>query len=236
MEQLEEEIPTNTTMQVTAIYRKGTKKYYDVICPDCNTIINLRADAIKQGGYKEQECCRKCSYIRRDGINQKGYTQQYPKLYNTYNNMLDRCYDPLSNKYHNYGAKGVTIHEDWRFSFTNFVEWSLAQGHTYEELCERELDKDFKCSQQNISPAIYGPDTCMFVSRHFNNILQSKQQGTSSQYIGVNWGKSTNRWEWGLRLSDGTRKRGYGSSELDAAQQREQFIIDNNLSHRRNNV
>ena len=230
------ELPTDTTMEVTAVYRQGTKKYFDAICPDCKDSLYLRADAIKLGGYKEQQCCRKCSYIRRDGIDQKGYSMKYPKLKNTYYNMLSRCCDPLDSSYHNYGAKGVTVVDDWKNSFTTFVEWCLKQGFTYEELCTRELDKDLLCEELAISPAQYGPTTCKFVSRHFNSVIKPKQAGTSSQYIGVNWGKSTGRWEWGIRLSTGKRKRGYGLTELEAAQKREQYIIDNNLSHRRNYV
>lgn len=225
-----------TTMKVVEVFKRNKKKYFKVECPTCLEVIEVRSDAVKAGGYKEQRLCRKCSYIERDGKDLKGYTVKYPMLYNTFSNMLKRCYVVSSSKYHNYGAKGVTVHEAWKDNFIAFVDWALAQGFTYEELKKLELDKDFLCEKKGVSPAQYGPDTCLYVSKHFNNVLQPKKADTSSEYIGVNWGKSTNRWEWGLRLSDGKRKRGYGKSELGAAQQREKYIIDNNLSHRRNNV
>lgn len=226
-------IPTDTTMKIVAVYKRGKKKYYDAECSECKCITRVRADAVKVGGYKQQRVCRKCSYIERDGHSLEGMTNKYPKLYSVFTNMHNRCYNPKNSSYPNYGAKGVFIHSNWKNNFLEFLKWALNQGHTYEELCERELDKDILKPSE--SSGIYGPGTCLFVTRHLNNIVKPKTgKITSSEYVGVNWGKSTERWEWGLRLSDGTRKRGYGKTELDAAQQREKYILLNNLSHRRN--
>jgi len=232
----QEDLPINTTMQVVEAYTKNKRKYYKVICPDCKGVIDVRTDAVISTGYKKQMCCRKCSYIRRDGVDQKGYSTKYTRLVYTYRDMLSRCYDTTVPSYKNYGAKGITVCDEWRNSLTAFVEWVLSLGFTYQELCERELDKDIICERNNIHPKIYSPSTCQFISRHLNNIVQPKKPNTTSQYIGVNWNKILKIWEWGVRLVDGTRKRGYGKTELEAAQKREQYIIANTLSHRKNNV
>lgn len=41
-------------------------------------------------------------------------------LYNTWWNMICRCYIPLSPNYENYGARGINVDKDW-FTFVNFL-------------------------------------------------------------------------------------------------------------------
>jgi hypothetical protein len=36
--------------------------------------------------------------------------------------MKQRCYNPKSNSYHNYGARGIRICDRWLESFNNFLE------------------------------------------------------------------------------------------------------------------
>lgn len=43
------------------------------------------------------------------------------KEYGVYQDMKKRCYNSRSPNYKNYGAKGITISEDWLFSFSNFL-------------------------------------------------------------------------------------------------------------------
>lgn len=74
------------------------------------------------------------------------------RAYNTYMNMLDRCYNPKSSGYQWYGARGISVCRRWRDSFLNFLEdmgerpiaYTLdridSNGHYCRENC-RWLDK-----------------------------------------------------------------------------------------------
>jgi len=42
--------------------------------------------------------------------------------YNTYIHLIDRCYNNKSEKYKNYGARGITVCDRWLNSFENFLE------------------------------------------------------------------------------------------------------------------
>ena len=42
-------------------------------------------------------------------------------LYNTYNAMLHRCYDPKVPPYHNYGGRGIRVCDEWREDFWQYV-------------------------------------------------------------------------------------------------------------------
>ena len=77
-------------------------------------------------------------------------------LGNTWCNMKQRCLNANHPKYHRYGGRGVTIHEDWLTS-AGFKEWALSAG--YEEgLCIDRVDNDGN----------YEPDNCKWVTMSEN--------------------------------------------------------------------
>ena len=80
------------------------------------------------------------------------------KTYSVWVNMLVRCYcTEYQEKYPCY--KDCTVVEEWH-SFQNFAKWyeeNYVEGY--------HLDKDIKIEGNRI----YGPDTCMLVSRQDNN-------------------------------------------------------------------
>lgn len=53
------------------------------------------------------------------------------KLYRVWSTMKERCYNPNHIKYKNYGARGITICDEWKNSFKAFRDWAYANG--YEE-------------------------------------------------------------------------------------------------------
>ena len=42
--------------------------------------------------------------------------------------MIDRCYNPNNRFYKNYGARGITVCEEWLNSLEKFHEWALQNG------------------------------------------------------------------------------------------------------------
>lgn len=84
--------------------------------------------------------------------------------------MLDRCYNPNSNSYHKYGAKGVIVCEEWKNSFKSFYDWAITNNWKQG----LHLDKDVKCFELNINPKIYSPQTCQFLTPSDNGKLTEK--------------------------------------------------------------
>lgn len=50
------------------------------------------------------------------------------RIYRIYRAMLTRCNNPNSEKYKNYGARGITVCEEWE-NFKSFEQWAYENGY-----------------------------------------------------------------------------------------------------------
>ena len=69
---------------------------------------------------------------------------------------------------------GVTVCDEWINDFAAFRDWALNNG--FEK--DKEIDKDFLSRELGISPAIYSPETCMFVTVDENRSFKEKNELT----------------------------------------------------------
>ena len=52
--------------------------------------------------------------------------------------MRQRCYNPKNKRYKEYGARGVTVCEEWLNNFEAFYEWAIANGYRDNLTIDRE--------------------------------------------------------------------------------------------------
>jgi len=114
-------------------------------------------------------------------------------LYYKWQSIKQRCYNKNSIGWKIYGGKGITVCDEWKNSFEAFFDWSIQNGYSPEKV----IDKDILSEKLGVSPAIYSPDTCMYITQKENNsvILQNiplhskntKKQWDSGimRYIGI---------------------------------------------------
>ncbi len=81
-------------------------------------------------------------------------------LYAVHNTIKSRCYNQKTKSYSDYGAKGVTMCDEWLKSPIAFIEWALANGWAHG----KEVDKDIKVAGNKV----YSPDTCLVVDKKTN--------------------------------------------------------------------
>lgn len=79
------------------------------------------------------------------------------RLYSTFQNMKQRCYNPNDPKYGSYGGKGVTICDEWLNDFKAFYDWSMKNGY------EEHLTIDRINSKKP-----YQPDNCRWITMKEN--------------------------------------------------------------------
>lgn len=108
------------------------------------------------------------------GIGYHGFIENASRhpLYSKWASMLDRCYNPNSDAYKDYGAKGIYVSEDWH-NFANYVkDVSLMENfHTMlANPTEWHLDKDRSGS------LLYSRDTCSIINRQENNELRKGEK------------------------------------------------------------
>ena len=76
-------------------------------------------------------------------------------LYSIFSGMKSRCYNPNDSHYQWYGAKGITICDEWmgENGLQNFFDWSLSHGYN------ENLTIDRKDSTKG-----YSPDNCQWIT------------------------------------------------------------------------
>jgi len=79
---------------------------------------NLRAGHVTTCGHN-------CIYVESPGRFQPIHGYARTKLYATYNQMMQRCYNPKHKSYMDYGTRGITIYSEWIKDFTKFRRYIL---------------------------------------------------------------------------------------------------------------
>lgn len=83
--------------------------------------------------------------------------QNKGKIRNVYYNMLKRCHDPKNKGYKDYGARGITVCDEWRKDCCNFYKWARDNGYN-ENLQLDRIDNNKG----------YSPDNCRWVTLREN--------------------------------------------------------------------
>ncbi len=139
---------------------------------------------------------------------------RHTPLHGRWQNMLNRCSNPKAVNYKHYGARGITVCDEW-LDRDVFYRWAIKTGYSIELSIDR-IDNDKG----------YYPDNCRWV----DSIIQSRntrvlRSSNTSGYRGVS--KSGSKWKVqvnGIYI-------GIAHSKLSAARKYNKYVIDNNLGN-----
>lgn len=93
------------------------------------------------------------------------------KLYGVWRGIINRCYLKSSNRWLNYGGRGIFMCDKWRNSFLSFYNWSVKNGY------KEGLQIDRKNNDGN-----YDPNNCRYVTPVVNS--KNKSNNTVLIYHG----------------------------------------------------
>ena len=140
--------------RLVVIEQDLTSKRTKWICKcDCGNTKSVQATHLRSGVTQSCGCYHK-EKAREANISH-GLTKT--SLHNRWKAIKQRCENVNDRKYRDYGARGITICEEWR-SFENFLQWSLENGYS-EELELDRIDNDKG----------YYPDNCRWCKTIVNN-------------------------------------------------------------------
>ena len=151
------------------------------------------------------------------------HNEHKAKLYKVWTAMKQRCDNPNDKKYKDYGGRGIYVCDEWKQDYGVFASWAKSNGHKQGLSIERI---------NNDGP--YSPDNCRFatVKEQTHNTRMNKRNKTG--YEGVCYDKEKKSWLVQVK-HDGERVmyRRYKNIE-EAVEERDKFILKNNLPHRLN--
>ena len=88
-----------------------TRRKFHLTC-DCGNTNYVTLDNIRSGKTTSCGC----------GMGNRTHGLSYHYLYKTWTNMKDRCYNSNNKYYKDYGGRGISVCDRWRYSFSNFLE------------------------------------------------------------------------------------------------------------------
>lgn len=181
--------------------------YYWLRCK-CGVCVSRRVDS------KAKYCLTpRCKYSHC--INH-GLTKT--SLYRIWEGLVQRCCNPKDTSYHNYGARGITLCNKWRYSSYEFINWAKNNGW------KKGLDIDRVKNNGN-----YDPNNCRFTTRSINNLNSRKcyRGNVTSEYIGIIKRTGIKRYYWDMSITyKGKSFKSHGfKTEIQAVIARDLIIL-----------
>lgn len=106
-------------------FRHKNQLYWKCRC-ECGTIKEVLGVSLREGRSTSCGCLR--NELKHKVKNVKhGYAHK-EKLYACWCAMKQRCFNKKSASYKWYGAKGITVCEEWEKDYLSFREWALNNG------------------------------------------------------------------------------------------------------------
>lgn len=190
---------------------KTKRRYGLYMCPLCLTEFKTQTTHVISGNSTKCVTCARTSH-----------GDSKTRLYSIWIDMKQRCSNPKTINYKNYGGRGISIDPVWD-EFIVFKKWALSNGYS------TELTIDRKESSGN-----YKPSNCRFV----NKIIQSQntrliRKTNTTGYRGVSMTRNKKRFTSQIR-DEGKKYLGTFDTAEEAALKYDEYILEHNLGQQRN--
>lgn len=109
--------------------KDGAVKWH-CIC-DCGTSCVIKGSFLSCGHTKSCGCLARENGRRvgLDGVKRIKHNGCNERLYTIWGDMKARCYNPNHTNYRNYGRRGISICDEWRYDYGIFRQWAMTHGY-----------------------------------------------------------------------------------------------------------
>lgn len=159
---------------------------WNCVC-DCGTHKVVSMQSLRKGASTSCGCYAKEKKSRllakRNRENAK-HGASKERLHAVWSGMVNRCYNQHDNCFQLYGARGISVCEEWKNDYMMFKKWALENG--YDESAEYG-----ECTLDRIDNSKgYAPDNCRWVS------AEDQANNRRSNVIITAFGKTQNLLAW----------------------------------------
>ena len=125
----------------------GVKVFLHVARCDCGKIVKLPKGVFTDYNNMPCDCAmmtKDLSFVRVSDCSSRGvvtHGDSTSRLYHIRSGMIRRCYSPGQRAYKYYGARGITVCEEWRRDYHAFKVWAVNHGYR-DDLSIDRIDND----------------------------------------------------------------------------------------------
>lgn len=166
---------------------KGQQQTRWVCLCECGTEAVVVGTRIKRG------ITSSCGCLNRELLSERATSNKYSVTHGhflkggvsptiqSYNNMLQRCLNPLATGYFDYGGRGITVHPSWRESFENFL-CDMGERPANTSLDRIDTDGNYELGN------------CQWADNTTQSYNQRKRKDNISGRTGVCYNRNIDKW------------------------------------------
>lgn len=188
--------------------KDGEIKHFDSEKKACE-FLNVKQGMVS-GDYYRNRKCNGWTVIKVGNRHNESHT----RLYQLWKHIKERCYNPNSKRYKDYGERGIIMCDEWRNDYSTFKEWALSAGY------DPEAPK-YECTIERLDVnGNYEPSNCCWktIKEQCNNkrnnhiIILNNESHTImewSEKTGIDYNvlwTRINRYGWPIEKALTTRK------------------------------
>lgn len=124
------------------------------------------------------------------------------RLYKLYMQMVYRCHNSSYHRYCDYGGRGISVCQSWKYDYTAFKEWAVSHGYDDSLTIERiDVDGNYcpmnctwipsslQASNRRTSHIITAFGESKIVSKWVQDDRCKVNRKTLSKRVGSGWGE-----------------------------------------------